>query len=272
MKVLIDACLLLTFSAALAASSTLQILTTPDGIRFGLAGVKQPAPSPTVFFFGGGVEQSLTEPQYVEAQRELGPGVVNVTIDLPGHGAELRAGEPAALQAWRYRLDHGEDLIGGVVRRANSVLEHLIRERYTDPAQVAVFGTSRGGFMAFHYAAAEPRVRHIAAFAPVTDLLTLREFSEMRDDSRARAIAANVLAGRLVDRGIWIIIGSTDHRVGTHRAIEFTQRVVEAAEARGQRPAIELHIQPTEGHRVPDGCYAEAARWLRKQWRIRAAQ
>jgi alpha-beta hydrolase superfamily lysophospholipase len=253
-------------ATAWAADTHLQIRETTDHIRFGLVGVKQPAPAPTVFFLGGGVEESLTEPQYVEAQEALGPGVLNVTIDLPGHGAERRSGEPASLPAWRYRLDHGEDLIRDVIRRATAVLDYLVRKRYTNASKVAVFGTSRGGFMAFHFAAAEPRIRHIAAFAPVTDLLTLREFFEMPNDQRARAIAANTLAGTLAERSIWIIIGSTDHRVGTDNTIEFTRRVVEIAEARGRRPSIELHIEPTEGHRVPDGCYARAARWLRAQW------
>jgi dipeptidyl aminopeptidase/acylaminoacyl peptidase len=152
------------------------------------------------------------------------------------------------------------------------VLDYLIRQGFTDGTRVAVFGTSRGGFMAFHFAAAEPRVRHIAAFAPVTDLLTLREFFEMPNDQRARAIAANTLAGRLQDCAIWIIIGSTDHRVGTSRAVAFTQRLIEVAEARGRRPSIELHIEPTEGHRVPDGCYAQAAHWLQKQWQTRRTE
>ncbi|MFN0167397.1 MAG: prolyl oligopeptidase family serine peptidase, partial [Bryobacteraceae bacterium] len=199
--------LFLTPGANLAADPRLQILKTPDGIRFGLIGAKPAAPSPTVFFLGGGVEDSLSEPQYIEAQNEFGPGVLHVTIDLPGHGAERREGQPASLRGWRYRLDQGENLVAGVVRRATAVLDHLVRERYTDPAKVGAFGTSRGGFMAFHFAAAEPRIRHIAAFAPVTDLLALGEFFGMPNDHRARAIAATSLAGRLADRGIWIIIG-----------------------------------------------------------------
>ncbi len=271
MKALLMMCLLAA-SAIFAADPRLQVITTPEHIRFGLIGARQVTPSPTVFFLGGGVEESLTEPQYVEAQQELGTGALYATIDLPGHGADHRAGEPASLHAWRYRLDHGEDIVADAVGRASKVLDYLIRERYTDASKVAVFGTSRGGFVALHFAAAERRIRHVAAFAPVTDLLILREFFEMPNDQRARAIAANTLAARLLDCGIWIIIGSTDHRVSTDRAIEFTRRVIEAAEARGRRPAIELHIEPTEGHHVPDGCYAQAARWLRKQWQNRPVE
>lgn len=262
----ITVCLIVASGASTAADPRLQILKTPDGIRFGLIGAKPSSPAPTVFFLGGGVEESLSEPQYIEAQNEFGPGVLHATIDLPGHGAERHEGQPASLRGWRYRLDQGEDLVADVARRATAVLDYLVRERYTDPAKVGVFGTSRGGFMAFHFAASEPRVRHIAAFAPVTDLLALAEFFGMPNDHRARAIAAATLAGRLADRGIWIIIGSTDHRVSTDRAMEFTQRVIEAAEGRGRRPGIELHVEPSDGHRVPDGCYGEAARWLRKQW------
>jgi dienelactone hydrolase len=252
----------LTFAVGVRAD----VLTTSDGVRFGLVGAKQPSPAPTVFFFGGAVEDSWDGPNHREALDILGPGVLKVAVDLPAHGTDRRAGEPASMRGWRNRLDHGEDIVTDFVRRATTVLNFLVEKRYTDPAKVAVFGTSRGGFMAFHFASAEPRVRQVAAFAPVTDLLVLREFFEMRPDNRARALAAARLADRLCQRPIWIVIGSTDHRVSTAQTIEFSQRVVQAAEAHGYPPLIDLHIVPADGHTVPDGSYAAAARWLLKQW------
>lgn len=266
MRLLITTWLAVAVAQGAGTGAHLQILNTPGHIWFGMIGTKGAKPLPTLFFLGSGVEESLTEPQYLEAQEQLGSGVLFVTIDLPGHGLQKRPTEPGSLGAWRFRLDHGEDLVSDVARRGTEVLEYLIKERYTDPARVAVFGTSRGGFMAFHFAAAEPRIRNIAGFAPVTDLLALSEFAGMVNDQRARVLDANRLVGILADRGIWLIIGSTDHRVGTGHTIEFAQRLVEEAEARGIRSAVQLHVEPTAGHRVPDGCYAQAARWLQKQW------
>ncbi len=266
MGFLLLVCSLLAAAALLPAEPRLQIRTASGQVRFGILGDKPAAPAPTVFFLGGAVEDSLTQPQYLEAQEALGAGVLFVTFDLPGHGLEHRQGEPGSIGAWRYRLDHGEDLTGDVVRRGKAVLDFLVNEGYTDPTKVAVFGTSRGGFMALHFAAAEPRIHNIAGFAPVTDLLALAEFAGMSPDQSARRVAGTEIVDRLLDRGIWLIIGSTDHRVGTGKAIRFTERVIEKSEAAGRRPEIELHIGPSDGHRVPAGGYAEAGRWLRRQW------
>lgn len=240
--------------------------TTPEGIRFGWIGDLPTAPAPTVFFLGGGIEDSFGGPEYPQAINIFGAGVLCVSIDLPGHGAERRDKEPASIRGWRYRLDRDEDVAADLARRGGKVLDHLIAKGYTDPLKIALFGTSRGGFMAFHFAAADSRVRHVAGFAPVTDLLVLREFQDVVDGHQARALSCSRLADRLYDRRIFIIIGSTDYRVGTHQAIQFMERVTEAAAAHGQQPRIELHVEPSDGHGCPDGSYSMAARWLVKQW------
>jgi len=238
----------------------LKMTAAAEGVRFGTLRDLPAKPLPTVFFFGG--PASLTDPESVEAQKALGPDVLCVTLDMPAEGEFRGPREPLSLGAWRLHVDRGEDVISNLTYRAKAVLDYLIRQQATDSAKVAVFGTSRGGFMAFHFAAVEPRVRSVVAFAPVTDLLVMTEFAGRTNDHLVRAVAANALA----DRNIWILIGSTDHRVSTARAMEFTQRIIEASEALGRRPGIELHIVPSDGHRVPDGSYAEAARWLLKQW------
>jgi pimeloyl-ACP methyl ester carboxylesterase len=259
-------CAFLSFVPLLAAEGPVRIASTSGGIRYGWLGDKAAGPAPTVFFLGGEIQENLTRPHYREALDRLGPDVFKVSLDVPGHGADTRPGEPASLNAWRRRLDDGEDVASDFVKHATAVLNHLVEAKLTDPAKVAAFGTSRGGFMALHFAAADPRVRYVAGFSPVTDLLILQEFSGMAAQHRARAMAAARLADRLHDRAIWISIGNTDYRVSTDRAIEFTQRVIEAAAARGIRPRIELHVQPSDGHSTPAGAYGAAAAWLLRQW------
>lgn len=259
--------LLLPLATALAsAEAPVQTGTTKDGVRFGWIGARPAAPAPTVFFLGGAIEDSLVGPEYSEAIRTLGPEIFCVTLDIPGFGDDRRAGEPGSIPTWRYRLDRGEDFTAGCVRRASAVLDHLIAERFTDPAHVAAFGTSRGGFISFHFAAADRRVSHLAGFAPVTDLLALAEFAKMTNEQPARVLGAVRIVDRLVDRNLWLIIGSTDFRVSTQRTMEFTERMIEAALAQGRPPTIELHVQPSDGHRVPPASYESAARWLLKQW------
>lgn len=245
------------------AEVAVQFASTPEGVQFAWAGERPSGPAPTVFFFGGGMQDSF----YPEAISVFGPGVLCVTLDLPAHGADRRADEPASIRGWRYRLDQGEDAVADLVRRASNVLDHLIEKGYADPGRVAVFGTSRGGFMAFHFAAVDSRVSHVAAFSPVTDLLFLKEFRDVANPKPARALSALRLAGALYDRSIFVIIGSTDQRVGTPLAIRFTERVIEEAEAHGQQPRIELHVGTSNGHECPVGAYSLAARWLLAQWK-----
>ena len=52
----------------------------------------------------------------------------------------------------------------------------VVAKGYTDPRRVAAIGISRGGFLACHLAAAEPRIKVIAAISPLVDLMALREF------------------------------------------------------------------------------------------------
>lgn len=250
----------------LSAAAPANILTTTGGVRFGLVGAKPPSPEPTVFWFGKTIEETLNAPLNQETLDAMGPGVLKVSLDMPGHGADHRDGEPTSLSAWRYRLEHNQNIAADLVERAKAVLDYLVAQRYTDPARVAVFGTSRGGLMALHFASGDRRVHQIVLFSPVTDLLELHELSEMEHDERARALAGVRLVDNLYERPIWIVIGNTDHRVSTDRAIEFTQRIIEVSEAHGLVPPVELRVLPSKGHTTPEGSYIQAVQWLRAQW------
>lgn len=210
--------------------------------------------------------RDLTQPHYLEGVAKLGPEVWCVTLDIPGHGTEALPDEPGGLSTWRHRLEKNTPFLADYTARASSVIDHWVERRFTDPNKIGIFGTSRGGTLAFQLAAADPRIRYIAAFAPVTELLALSEFSGMKDDHSARGASAVRLADALRDRGIWMIIGTTDYRVGTRDTIAFTERLLEAAAAHGFRPRVELHLEPTVGHRVPGGSYPRAADWMLGQF------
>jgi dienelactone hydrolase len=254
---------LLCLFVASAASAEVQILQTPDGIRFGIVGSKPANPSPTLFLFATSFEETLQNANYNEIGKRLAKhGFLQVSMDLPSHGADQPPNEKNSLKHRHDRPERGDDFLPPFLARASSVLSHLIDQGFTDPQRVAVCGTSCGGFVALHFAAIEPRVRAVAAFAPLTDLLALPEFAGMESDPRTRGLGLVHVADRLADRSSWITIGSTDHRVGTEHAIVFLQRVVEASEARGRMPQIQLHIMPTEGHRISPSSHDEAARWM----------
>src|SRR5262249_48956731 len=105
-------------------------------------------------------------------------------------------------------------------------------------------GQSRGGFIALHVAAADPRIRCVAAFAPVTNLLALGEFQGMEGSEAVNALSLARSADKLAGRPIWGCIGNKDRRVGTDDAIASTRAVVEASVSQGKPALIELRVPP----------------------------
>ena len=94
-------------------------------------------------------------------------GYLCVAADVPAHGADVRDGETGGdLGAWKARIVRGENLAGDLSARVSKILDHLIAEKFTAAGQIAVSGTSRGGFAAIHCAAADARIRQVIAFAP----------------------------------------------------------------------------------------------------------
>jgi dienelactone hydrolase len=244
-------------------------MTTPAGVRFALMGEKKAKPAPTLFVLANAAEETLKHATYNHSGLLLAEkGVLCVALDVPGHGKDVRPGELGGLDAWRSRLEKGDPWLADFTKRASAVLDHLIKEGYTDAEKVAVCGTSRGGFLALHWAAADSRVGAAAAFAPVTDLLVLREFHGMEKHAATKALDLREHAGKLAGRPIWVCIGNNDERVGTDQVIGFTRKVVAASLAAKKPAPVELHVMPTAGHSVHDTAYDEAAAWLARHWRL----
>src|SRR5690349_20587394 len=90
----------------------LEVLKTPGGTRLGVLGPKPVAPAPTLIIFATDLENTLPPPTYAGiGHRLMKEGWLVAGVDLPCHGPELRAGEPAGLDGWRFRADHGEDVV-----------------------------------------------------------------------------------------------------------------------------------------------------------------
>ena len=242
------------------------ILHTPGGTRFGLVGKGQPSRAPSLFIFGSGLETSLERPDLASVGHILAKhAFLLVSLDVPCHGQDVKEGEPEGLEGWRARLERGEDLVTVFTTQVSEVLDYLVQEGYTDPQKVAACGTSRGGFFALHVAAADPRVRCVAAFATVTDLLALREFDGMQHDRATRALNVIHRSHQLAERAVWVCIGLDDERVGTDSAIALTRRITEAAATRGVPPNVELHVAPPVGHGLPPNAHEAAGAWILTQ-------
>jgi dienelactone hydrolase len=242
----------------------IRILKTGGGVRFGLWNHRPGPPAPTLFIFASTIDETLGDPYYRQCGDVLAKrGYLCVSMDLPCHGQEKRADEPEGLAGWRDRIARGQHVIGEFLPKIGQVLDYLIAEKYTDAKRVAACGTSRGGFVALHFAAADPRVRCVAAFAPVTDLAVLREFRGLEDCTAVRSLALVNSAERLAGRAIWLVIGDRDRRVGTDHVIGFARSVSAASERINVPGGVELHVLPEpRGHTTPTGASDQAAAWI----------
>jgi dienelactone hydrolase len=264
--------LLLTLGTlpAAAAEPPVHIRETPDGVRFALWGEKPAAPAPTLFVFAAGLKDMQRVTYYTEIGRILaGHGFLYVALDPPCHGDDVKPGEPPQLGGWRQRLEKGDGLIAPFTRKASQVLDHLIKEKYTDSERVAACGTSRGGFLAYHFAVADRRIRAVAGFSPVTNLLVVTEFAGLEKNEAARSLTLTNHAAALAGRAVWLSIGNNDNRVGTDDAIAFTRKVVAETAARRKGPdtaiPVELVVGAAAGHTGIAREHAMAAAWIHQQ-------
>lgn len=269
------ACLVLSVlsgSAVAEGIREIQIRRTPDNVRYGLIGEVQngKTPAPTLFVFAHGIEEMQRQPVYTEVCVILATqGWISVVIEPPCHGEDVRTGEPGQLDGWRYRIEHDDDFMSAFTARASAVLDVLIKDGVTDPRRVAVCGTSRGGFLAFHFAAADPRVKAAAGISPVTRLTALREFSTTSQREKAEQLDVARLAPQLGGRAIWLSIGNNDARVNTDDAIDFTREVVRASSQPDKPDAVipvELLVAPSRGHSKIDQAHEILATWLINQF------
>jgi dienelactone hydrolase len=244
-----------------------RIAETKSGVRFGLWPPEAKGPAPTLFILANSIEGTLDDAYFRQSGNQLARrGYLCVSVDLPCHGKERRADEPAELKGWRRRCERDEDFIADLVTRLRAVLDHLIDAGLADPARIAVCGTSRGGFSGLHFAAAEPRVKCVAAFAPLTDLDALTEFQGTERFPMVKKLGLGHRADDLAGRAVWIIIGDRDDRVGTDRVIQFARQVTKAS-LRLKRPAlVELHVvAEPRGHGIPPYSPVLAAEWIDRQ-------
>lgn len=239
------------------------LVTTDSGIAYAMFPPQDGGPAPTLLVFAlAGKETLATEP-YCRTGRLLHTQGWNVvSLDVPGHGADQRAGEPGGLGGWAARVTAGEDFVAAFQERVNDVVEHLVAMGVADPARVAAAGTSRGGFMAFHAAAGNAKVRAVAAFAPVTDLLALSEFSAQEQNPLVRRLALANHTEMLADRATWITIGNADNRVATNKAVALARALAAASQTHSLACDITLRVVPTPGHSSLPEWHDEAAAWF----------
>lgn len=241
--------------------------TTPDDVAYGVWGDLVGKPAPTLFILASTIDDTLASAYFRQCGNELAElGYILVSIDLPCHGTQTTEGQPAGLSGWSHRVGNDEDIVAEANVRLSNVLDDLIKTGLTDPTRVAAAGTSRGGFLAIHFAAHDKRVKAAAGFAPVTSLAALREFRTRQDHPLVSRLSLINHAEKIAGRPVWIIIGDRDERVGTHHAIELASKLSSVAKERDIPSNVELHVMSEpRGHTTPRGASSMAAAWVHRQ-------
>jgi len=244
-----------------------ELLQTAGGVEYGMWGVSDSKPAPTLFVLSGTINGTLSNAYYRQCGNQLVErGYMLVSIDIPGHGKQTLEGQPAGLDGWSYRIGKGEDIVAESNERLSKVLDHLIETEVTDPHYIAVCGTSRGGFLAIHFAAYDHRVQCAAGFAPVTNLAALSEFRNEKQHELVLKLSLTNQADRLAGRPVWIMIGDRDDRVGTKSAFGLASRLSAVAREKDIPSQVELHIvSEPQGHTTPKGAPKQAAEWIHRQ-------
>ena len=243
--------------------SDIRDMRTPQGNAYAMLQPVHDGLSPLLVLLAMDGRGTLETEPYCRVGRLLHRRGWNVlSLDLPCHGADSRTGEPAQLEGWAARVAACEDMVAAFRERVNDVVAHVIQAGWADPHRIAAAGTSRGGFMAFHAAAGNPRIRAVAAFAPVTDLLALSEFAGQQDNPLAKRLALDQAVPALADRAAWIIIGNDDARVGTDKAVALARALVAAGKAQSLACAVALHVVSEPGHYSGPQWHDDAAAWF----------
>ena len=232
--------------------------------RIGIWGEELTYPAPILLVLSSTARASLQDPYYFQCGNDLvKKGFLCVSIDLPGHDSFKGEDSQPGLVAWREASDRGEDFVASFTGQVKGVLDFLIEAGYADPNRIAACGTSRGGFMALHAAAADPRIKAVAAFAPVTNLMALREFDGAKNVEHVAGLSLFSNAEKLAGRSLWLVIGDRDDRVSTDDAIALSRKVTSLSLEKSSDADVTLLVLPEQkGHTTPKGAPELAAAWI----------
>ncbi len=240
---------------------------TADGVEFGLwGGNGETEPAPTLFILSGTIDEALGDDYFKQCGTALATqnGWLCVSLDLPGHGKLKTSANETGLASWASAVRRKEDFVAASNARMQDVLAYLIQNNYTDTSRIFVAGTSRGGYLALQFAAFEKRVKAVAAFAPVTDLLALKEFNGITSGDLPGFILLDKHLQALARKSVWIAIGDRDTRVNTGEVIRFAGSLSKTILQYNAPGSIELNILPEpRGHTTPAGAVGRAIAWFR---------
>jgi hypothetical protein len=226
------------------------------------------SPRPSFFYFALSGEESLGLDPFNQPVGFLKEEDMHVfSFDIPGHGNGLKAKD--AMSHWAEQIHLNRNPIVKFIQECLVSIQFLIDKGYVDPLHMAVGGLSRGGFIAAHLAAQEPRIGVVLGFAPLTKLEMLEEFKGLESHPLIFSLSLFNLIDQLYDKKLRFYIGNRDTRVGTADCFQLINNLTNVAYDKGHRsPQIELIVTPSIGHKghgTPMSSFHAGARWVKEK-------
>lgn len=225
-------------------------------------------PLPAFFYFALSGEESLHLHPYNSPVMALANEPIRIfSLTLPAHGEGFN--KLHAMQKWADWMADGSAWLEGFFQNTLFAIHWLIGGGFVIPTSLALGGLSRGGLIATHIAARLENVSVLLAFAPLTRLNELKEFSETGIES-ANAFDLETLSDKLLHvQHLRFYIGNNDTRVGTDACYRFIRTLAKNVHEKHVRHCqIELMITPSLGHKghgTAPHIFVEGAQWIKQQ-------
>jgi predicted esterase len=223
---------------------------------------------PAFFYFSLSGEESLSLYPYCQPATLLADAPLRVfSLTIPGHEPGLN--KLQAMQYWADHMAQGEYVLEEFFEKAIQAILWLVEQKLVDPQKLSVGGLSRGGFIATHLAARSSLIETVLGFAPLTELMQLKEFTTHPSlQRRASELDLCHLIDRLTHvRSFRFYIGTLDTRVGTDACYHFIRRLAEKGyEKHARHQKIELRLCPSighQGHGTDPHTFVEGAAWIK---------
>lgn len=220
---------------------------------------------PALIYFSLSAEASISLDPYNQPVAFLSPFPMRVfSFDLPFHHTE--SDFLTAMEKWSKSISEGIPLISNFVEKVQKSIDYLVDLGYIDPQKIAVAGLSRGGFVAAHLAAIDPRIQTVLGFAPLTEISYPHEFAHLNPKQFPEPLNLSDLIPKLIHKNVRFYIGNRDIRVGTSQCFNFIKELVEANyHAQVRSPPVELFITPSKGmygHGTLPPIFKDGALWV----------
>lgn len=248
-------------------SSEIHCLTPPSGLKIFLQGPPlKEGPLPSLFYFALSGKDSLTLPPYNQPAVDLSQERMRIfSFSLPYHGGEFDPKD--AIKHWIDAFHTHPQFLREFLYQAKENIDFLIREGWTHPEKMAAAGLSRGGLIAGHLAALEPRIQTILGFAPLISLDKLLEFQSIIDTQEIQILSLHSIIDLLVGKNLRFYVGNRDERISTDACYKFIRHLTERTYEKGYRTAqVELIISPSvgyKGHGTLPPIFNQGAEWIK---------